>query len=59
MVGGAPTKSPSRMSNIGNVERLQDYPSDSYISGPATDVKQIKIITEVCTNSECMCMCMK
>ena len=54
MVGGAPTKSPSRMSSVGNVERLQDFAGDSaFISGPTTGVKQIKIITEVCV---CVCV---
>ena len=47
MVGGAPTKSPSRVSSVGNVERLHDFPGDSFISGPASDIRQIKIITEV------------
>ena len=48
MVGGAVTKSPSRVSSVGNVERLHHYPNDSFISGASTDIRQIKIITEVC-----------
>ena len=47
VVGGA-HKSPSRASSAGNIERLHSYTDDTYISGAGPNVRQIRIVTEVC-----------